>query len=101
MYLIFTSFNTVIYKVGYLTVLAWMRIVALTMPLLFHSYTGTALPCLPVFVGWYVVTLAVILSHLLALCLVVPESLQALVPEPEGAGGNREPCTTGTLAAPG
>ena len=73
-----------LYKVGYLTVLAWIRIICLLFPFLFHSYTGTALPCHAVYVGWYVVTLSLVLGHMLALCVLNPESLQALVPEPEG-----------------
>lgn len=73
-----------LYKVGYLTLLAWIRIICLLFPFLFHSYTGTALPCHVVYVAWYVITLSVVLGHMLALCVLNPESLQALVPEPAG-----------------
>jgi hypothetical protein len=75
---------TAIYKVGYLALLAWFRILVLLLPLLFHSYTGTALACHVVYMGWYTMTLIVVVTHMLALCLVNPESMEALVPEPEG-----------------
>lgn len=74
-----------IYKVGYLTLFAWIRIGVLVLPLLFHSYTGTALPCQTVYLMWYGITLVLVATHMLALCVVVPESMEALVPEPEGA----------------
>ena len=73
-----------LYKVGYLTLFAWIRILVLLLPFLFHSYTGTALPCHVVYLTWYTITLTVVLGHMLALCVLNPESLQALVPEPEG-----------------
>ena len=73
-----------LYKVGYLTTAAWIRIFLLLFPLLFHSYTGTALPCHWMYLVLYTVTLVCVAAHMLALCLVVPESMEALVPEPEG-----------------
>lgn len=76
--------HTAIYKVGYLALLAWLRILVLLLPLLFHSYTGTALPCHVVYMGWYTLTFTVVLLHMLALLLLNPESMEALVPEPEG-----------------
>lgn len=74
-----------IYKVGYLAVLAWFRILVLVFPLLFHSYTGTALSCQALYLTWYALTLTAVVVHALTLCLVTPESLEALVPEREGA----------------
>ena len=73
-----------LYKVGYLTLMAWLRILVLIFPLLFHSYTGTALPCHFVYVLWYSITLFLALGHMMALVLLRPESLEALIPEPEG-----------------
>ena len=74
-----------IYKVGYLTLFAWIRIGVLILPLLFHSYTGTALTCQTMYLIWYALTFVLVIAHMLSLCLVVPESMEALVPEPEGA----------------
>ena len=84
-YDLFSCFVAAIYRVGYLTLFAWLRILLLVLPLLFHSYTGTALNCQTAYLLWYTVTLLIVVSHMLALCLVVPESMEALVPEPEGA----------------
>ena len=53
-----------LYKVGYLALLAWLRILVLILPFLFHSYTGTALPCHLAYLTWYAVTLAVVLCHM-------------------------------------
>lgn len=76
--------GSALYKVGYLTLLAWLRILVLVFPFLFHSYTGTALPCHVGYLTWYTLTLSIVLCHQLALAVLNPESLQALVPEPTG-----------------
>jgi hypothetical protein len=50
------------------------------VPLLFHSYTGTALRFPVLYHLLYWGTLVAILAHVLALSLVNPESLEAIIP---------------------
>jgi hypothetical protein len=68
------------YNVGYLAPLALTRIFILLLPLLFHSYTGTALKCTLFYQILYWGTLLTLLIHMLALCLMDPESLTAIFP---------------------
>jgi hypothetical protein len=69
-----------VYKVGYLAPLALTRIIILLLPLLFHSYTGTALKCTIFYQILYWGTLMTLIIHMLALCLMDPESLTAIFP---------------------
>jgi hypothetical protein len=69
-----------VYNVGYLAPLALTRIIILLLPLLFHSYTGTALKCTRFYHVLYWGTLLVLIIHMLTLCLMDPESLTAIFP---------------------
>jgi hypothetical protein len=69
-----------VYNVGYLAPLALTRIIILLLPLLFHSYTGTALKCTIFYQILYWGTLLILIIHMLTLCLMDPESLTAIFP---------------------
>lgn len=69
-----------VYNVGYLAPLALTRIIILLLPLLFHSYTGTALKCTIFYQILYWGTLVILIIHMLTLCLMDPESLTAIFP---------------------
>lgn len=75
-----TTTSLGVYRVYYLIGLAWVRILLVMVPLLFHSYTGTALRCQTAYQLLYWGTLIVVLVHLLSLGLINPESLEALIP---------------------
>jgi len=75
----------VAYHVNYLVPLAVFRILLLCIPLLFHSYTGTALQCAAFYQWLYGGTLVVLLIHMLSLCLINPSSLEAILPWREAA----------------
>lgn len=59
---------------------AMVRLVLLLLPLLFHSYTGTAVRHVPWYQLFYGATVLLLLSYTLGLALLNPESLQAVVP---------------------
>jgi hypothetical protein len=67
------------YQVGYLPFLAGLRIALLMLPLFFHSYTGTALKCATFYRVLYSTSLILLLFQMLALAVMDPKSLQALV----------------------
>jgi len=69
-----------VYQVRYLSYLATARIILLLLPLLFHSYTGTALRCPGLYQVLYWGSLAVILVQMLSLSLFNPESIEAFWP---------------------
>ena len=60
--------------------LAVIRICLLLIPLLFHSYTGTAIKHQLFYQILYGVTLATLLVHMLTLLLMNPASLESLLP---------------------
>lgn len=72
--------RTVVYHVGYLYPLAVIRILLLGVPLLFHSYTGTAIQCPLAYQTLYWVTLLVLLVHMLSLAILNPTSLESFLP---------------------
>jgi len=65
--------------------LALARVVLLLLPLLFHSYTGTALRFPAFYQLLYWTTLILVLLHILLLSLANPESLEALIPTPSSS----------------
>lgn len=70
-----------VYHCSWTTVPACLlRLVLLTVPLLFHSYTGTAVRHAPCYRAFYGTTAIILLLHMVGLALVNPESLQALFP---------------------
>lgn len=71
---------TGVYHVKYLVYLAIARLVLLLLPLLFHSYTGTALRFQLLYMLLYWGTLAILVVHTVSLTLMNPESLEALIP---------------------
>jgi hypothetical protein len=73
-------FYKVIYNVNYLNPLAIIRLILLLLPLLFHSYTGTALKRPWLYQILYFGTSIVLVLHILCLCLFNPASMEALLP---------------------
>jgi hypothetical protein len=69
-----------VYRVYYLVCLSSIRMFLVVVPLLFHSYTGTALRFPALYQILYWGTLAVLVVHMLALSLHDPESLEAVIP---------------------
>jgi hypothetical protein len=69
-----------VYWVYYLICLSSIRMFLVLVPLLFHSYTGTALRFPALYQVLYWGTLAVLVVHMLALSLHDPESLEAVIP---------------------
>jgi hypothetical protein len=61
--------------------LATLRIVILLMPLLFHSYTGTALKCIRFYQLLYYGTFVVVSVHIIALLVFNPESVFVFWPD--------------------
>jgi len=75
-----TEESELYFWVGYLVPLAILRIVLLLLPLLFHSYTGTALRYPRLYQFLYVTSLVVMVLHMLALLLLNPASLESIFP---------------------
>lgn len=69
-----------VYNARYLAILAGIRIALLALPLLFHSYTGTALRCTRAYQLLYFGTLMMVAVHFLTLAMMNPEALEALLP---------------------
>ena len=76
----FSRSLTVVYRIGYLKPLAIVRLLLLFLPLLFHSYTGTALKLPTLYQLLYFGTLALLCTHILLLCFLNPESIESLFP---------------------
>lgn len=72
--------DTWVYTTQYLVYLAVLRVFLLMVPLLFHSYTGTALRYASVYRVLYWVTLFIVIVQMVGLALINPESLEALLP---------------------
>jgi len=78
-----------VYHVSYLAVpLAVLRLLLLCLPLLFHSYTGTAVQHLRWYQVFYSATALVLAIHMLALALMDPESIEAIFPQVDLLTGN-------------
>ena len=80
-----------VYHVSYLAVpLAVLRLLLLCLPLLFHSYTGTAVQHLRWYQVFYSATALALAIHMLALALMDPESIEAIFPQVDltGSGGS-------------
>lgn len=69
-----------VFRLGYLVPLGVLRLILLLLPLLYHSYNGTALRFLGAYQVLYGGTLCVVFLHSLALLLLYPASLETLVP---------------------
>ncbi|GAX27535.1 phosphatidylinositol 4-kinase A [Fistulifera solaris] len=69
-----------VYHIYYLILLAYTRIALLCLPLLFHSYTGTAIRCSSWYPVLYAGTLSAVIMHMLLLCFTNPASLEAILP---------------------
>ena len=70
-----------VYHVSYLAVpLAVVRLFLLCLPLLFHSYTGTAVQHVRCYQAFYGATSLAVSVHAVALALMDPESLEAILP---------------------
>lgn len=69
-----------VYSIGYLSPLAIVRIILLLLPLLYHSYSGTALKYPRFFQVFYWSTLVIVSIHMTALSFTNPQSLEAIVP---------------------
>jgi hypothetical protein len=67
-----------VYHTGYTLWTAILRLLLLVIPLLFHSYTGTALRHLVVYRWFYRITAVLLICHCIALLLLNPESLKAI-----------------------
>lgn len=72
--------DTWIYASTYLSSLAAIRLCLLLVPLLFHSYTGTALRWPPVYHALYWGSLLWVTLQVMGLALLNPESMEALLP---------------------
>lgn len=71
-----------VYHVDYLAVpVALLRLFLLCLPLLFHSYTGTAIQHVVGYQVFYGATSVALALHMLGLALMDPESLEAIFPQ--------------------
>ena len=71
-----------VYHVDYLAVpVALLRLFLLCLPLLFHSYTGTAVQHAVGYQVFYGATLVALALHMVGLALMDPESLEAIFPQ--------------------
>ena len=68
-----------VYHVEYLLPLAIVRLLLLVLPLLFHSYTGTAVRHVKCYQVFYGGSALVILVHMVGLALMDPTSLERIV----------------------
>jgi len=69
-----------VYRVGYTVPLATIRISLLCIPLFYHSYHGTALPCPSVYRFFYIASTLTVACHMITLLVVNPISLEAMLP---------------------
>jgi len=71
-----------VYHVDYLTVpVAVLRLFLLCLPLLFHSYTGTAVQHALGYQVFYGATAVALAVHMIGLALMDPESIEAIFPQ--------------------
>lgn len=71
-----------VYHVDYLAVpVALLRLFLLCLPLLFHSYTGTAVQHALGYQVFYGATSAALALHMIGLALMDPESIEAIFPQ--------------------
>ena len=71
-----------VYHVDYLAVpVALLRLFLLCLPLLFHSYTGTAVQHVVGYQVFYGATSVALALHIVGLALMDPESLEAIFPQ--------------------
>jgi hypothetical protein len=71
-----------VFRMPYILPLALIRLFLLLIPLPYHSYTGTAVKCPYLYQFLYGGTLVAISVHMLALSMIDPASLSALLPSP-------------------
>jgi hypothetical protein len=69
-----------VYHPGWTIPVAAVRLFLVCVPLLFHSYTGTAVQHIFCYKLFYATTALVLALHVIGLALLNPESLQAIVP---------------------
>lgn len=69
-----------IYNVRYVAILGGLRLLILILPLLFHSYTGTAVKYTLVYQCFYTITLLILIIHIISLALLNPSSIETMVP---------------------
>jgi hypothetical protein len=68
------------YNVRYIAPLAGLRLFILILPLLFHSYTGTALNYMLLYQWFYLLTMVILIIHVTSLALLNPSSIETMVP---------------------
>lgn len=68
-----------VYHGAYIPIAAILRLVLLLLPLLFHSYTGTAVHLVNFYRFFYIGTILLIIIHMVALALMNPESLESIL----------------------
>lgn len=76
------SASSVESNTGYLAVLAIIRLLLLTFPLSYAAYLGTKVPCVIVQFLFYGITAMVVVSHMLAVLIVNPSSID--IPPDDG-----------------
>jgi hypothetical protein len=94
-----TALAAFYYRVDYLPSLAGIRVALLLLPLFFHSYTGTALKCATFYRILYSTSLLLLLFQMLALAIMDPKSLQALVIL--GGGDDSSGSSSGSMSGGG
>ena len=84
-----------VHHVQYLALAAGLRLVLLVLPLMYHSYTGTAIRFYQCYRFFYGVTTVMVLLQMIALSMVDPGSLATLLP---GGIPSGTPTTTPTTS---
>ena len=85
-----------VHHVQYLAIAAGIRLLLLVLPLMYHSYTGTAIRFYQCYRFFYGVTMGMVLLQMVALSMVDPGSLATLLP---GGIPSGTPTTTTTTSS--